>query len=159
MEKHHTTPCCKGPGGVRACAACMLSPGFSAAILNGFLFQPVFSIATSLDSLLFHDDDTSGLFPWLVIAVVHKAVLEPVPLLPCTQQKSCKVAPSEEHQDATSRQAIKDDDIYSSLLGHFLAAHDLLKVLWIGLMPVPCWCVDSLMAEWMLVLTLEAHFL
>lgn len=50
-------------------------------------------------------------------------------------------------------------DIYSSLLGHFLAAHDLLRALWIGLMLVPCCCVDSLMAGWMLVLTFDAHFL
>lgn len=63
----------------------MFSPGLSAAILNGFLFQPVFTIPISLDSLLFQDDDTSGLFPKLVIAVVHKAILQPAPLLPCTQ--------------------------------------------------------------------------
>lgn len=50
-------------------------------------------------------------------------------------------------------------DIYSSLLGHSLAAHDLLRALWIGLILVPCWCVYSLMTRWMLVLTFEAHFL
>lgn len=35
-------------------------------------------------------------------------------------------------------------DIYSSPLGHSLAAHDLLRALWIVLLLVPCWCVETL---------------
>lgn len=71
-----------------ACSVYKLSRGLSAATLNSSSFHPVFSIPTSLDSLIFYDA-VSGLSPKSVISMVLQAILEPA----LSQPESSEVIP------------------------------------------------------------------